>query len=56
MDDKKEALFIIEKDIGELSKSEQEALRELNTVFDVIIKHNKDIDEILNCEFCMDGQ
>jgi len=49
---KEDVILMIPKDFGELTNEEADAISTLNSLFNVILKHNKDIDEVLNCEFC----
>lgn len=47
-------LIILDKDIVELTDKQQKALSQVNDSFDLmIVKHDKNISEVLNCEFCM---
>ena len=49
---KEDVILMISKDLGELTNEEADAITILNSLFNVILKDNKDIDEVLNCEFC----
>jgi len=49
---KEDVILMISKDLGELTNEEADAISTLNSLFNVILKDNKDIDEVLNCEFC----
>jgi len=53
---KMNSLLILGGDIGELNEEQKVAWEQVEKTFNNIIKHNKDVVEILNCEFCMEKE
>jgi len=49
-------LTLLEGDLGELNIKQQEALSSVIDAFKGTIKQNVDIEQVLNCEFCMGGK
>jgi len=50
------ALILLEGDLGEVDVDQQEGIAKMLKAFGVeklIIRHNIDTEQILNCEFCM---
>jgi hypothetical protein len=50
------SLLILDGDLGELNEDQKEALGWMVKAFNGDMKFNKDIEQILNCEFCLDGE
>ena len=51
------ALLLISKDVGELSIKQQKAVAILVKTFSEFgINHHIDIEQVLNCEFCMGAE
>ena len=49
-------LTLLDGDIGELTPEQQTALNKVIRAFNGTIKQNVDIEQVLNCEFCMGGK